>query len=283
MNNMPLHMRKQYFSRKGETLESWLEVAEQGRVLIFPHLDEAQDTVYQLAESLLRSSGRFDEVEWRPFDVPLDLTTDSASVLVTQIKRAFAPPTDSDVRTLRVPVFRAPIDPEGHLADSASTFFHIIRDMTKNGRTLQFSDHRDGNTVIFPILDVTTSDLTKTYLRKVLPKIRSNIKGDGRDPLVFDVRSFDAIHLQELLQPAFPEEDLSLNSDFRELLETHGGEARLAFAVRSYKRKGTLGLFRGSDGEPLVDEAFSSVYRFVKSQLLDEAVTIRVHRDTTDR
>ncbi len=264
-----------YFSRRGETLDQWVDAARQGAILIFPHLAENHDTVKTLAKDRIKKEQEFDRIEELVFEVPAEITADTSINLVRDLKKAFEEPTSNEQRTLRIAVFLIETDEKGKFPPGVDTFCHILSDLSENDGTKIYADPKKGNTIIFPIVDIKSCNVLDRPAETIYRKLRGRPQqGKPAKRVKFDIRTFDKEHLWELLQPEFPDEDLLKNPDFEELAETYKGESRLAFAVRNYRRKKTLEHFRNAKGGPLTGNDFSTVFGFVKSLMLDMDVVV---------
>lgn len=173
---------------------------------------------------------------------------------------------------LRIPIFRVPLNVDGQPPECFHDFVSKLSKKLENVGTTLYSSFEMGNTTFMPIVDITTKGFGIRLQTKLQRALKANTPTEDSKVVVFDTRAFEATYLNKMLAPEFPDEVIENNPDFERLLTEDGGEARLSFLIRSYKRKGTIELFgTNADGSP-VSPTFSSLYDFVKSQELHAAV-----------
>lgn len=244
---------KPYFSRRGESIDDFVEQMFEGDVVIMSDLPGSTDTVLNIGLDAVRrrvqESGEYSQVSHQYFGtIPSEITSKNVQLISDTITDAFREITLSQP-SLQIPIFTLECI-EGDLTSLQETFLRLV-----NTR-ISYEDPRrresDMHHKIAPIIQVINPQMDRKLFRDIEAKLTARKHSGEIRPEVmdFDIRSFDEEHLLALLQPEFPEEDIATNPDFRTLLDEQDGNARIAVFLRSYARKGTVHLING-DIEPL--------------------------------
>ena len=278
---------KEYFPRQVEAIGQFATAAEQGQLLILPHYPQGVNNVLKMGLSAIEravdDTGKllFDYVDDQIFPIPEGgVTQRNSELVIWQIREAFAPPRSRDMSVARVVVFELATDKKGNLSELDKWFLKILAEKIARYEghrgTAQFSDIENGNTIIMPVLDITTLGRAPKVDLKVRNLLNAGFqRAKGSLPaVIFDARHFDPANLLELMKNEFPDEADTLedNPDFIALVETYEGRADLALAIRTFKHKGTLNLMRKYGGLEPIEEDFSSIFKFIVARDLTPAI-----------
>lgn len=243
--------RKPYFSRRGETLDDFVDHILGGSVIVLSEVASGTDTVLNAGIEAVRKRAQetqsFPQISHQVYGImPSQIDPDTIKLIADAIQDAFRA-TPSSQPSLRIPVFTIEAV-NGQLTTAQETLLQLIYYNTRTGPEVKFARNTDSPLVISPIIQVLNQDFNDKIFKKIKAKLTAGKDTDEKGPEVlnFDIRTFDKEHLLAILQPEFPDEDLTANPDFESLLVDYEGNARTALFLRSYVRKGTLDLISGN-------------------------------------
>lgn len=273
-------------------MDDFADQVFEGDAVIISDLPGGTDAVLNLGIDAVRNraqeTGIFSQVSHQFFGtIPSEVTKKNVYLISDVITDAFREISLSQP-SLRMPIFTLECI-EGELTSLQETFLRLVNTwISREGPRRRESDTQHK---ITPIIQVINPEMGGKLFHAIESKLTARKHSREIEPEVmdFDIRSFDEEHLLALLQPEFPDEDLTANIDFRALLGEHEGNARIAVFLRSYARKGTVQFING-DIEPVEVDATSGVterdraYRAVGpkptfSQVYDALVGQSCHRE----